>query len=583
MSDLTLPQIVQHWEKRWRWRMLWQWLPRAVLACLVVVAVLMIAVYVFGAWQNTLGIVVVGLGASLMGLAGLARWRLVRSLPTAARYYDVQWNLQERLSTALEILNGRNAQSPLAPYQLADALKVAQAVNLQKQLPLVTSRREWIAVLIGLGVVVGLVWLNINTFNAQDPLSAEARVAIENAEQTLETIAQEIAQDTTITPETREALLSTIESRLDTLSQPDVTVEEAFAATNDVQTELQAVADQLGQQAQLQQQGFEQAREALNSATGENAGTMEEAFANLSDQVSQSTDQQRNQDLADATELAADMMMSQNPELADLMRDVAEDLRNGNNEGAQQSLNQAQDQAQQSSAQANELQESADNLNQNAQQLSENSAELSQSEQNNATSSEQESQPNAQNQSQSTNAEEGQVNQQQQSGDQNAPSPQSGENSQSQSMTQSNSSSSSSQSASSDAAQNGQTSPEGGEGESTSGSTNDIESDNNSQGGDQSTENPDGEGESQFAPVYAPENIDPLVNTQNTDPLQTDASQAPIQPADSFSQLNDQTNSVPYNQVFNRYVNQASSALESDYVPLGLKDVIREYFNGIQP
>ncbi len=35
---------------------------------------------------------------------------------------------------------------------------------------------------------------------------------------------------------------------------------------------------------------------------------------------------------------------------------------------------------------------------------------------------------------------------------------------------------------------------------------------------------------------------------------------------------------VPYNQVFSNYANAANRALDSDYVPLGLRDVVRDYF-----
>ncbi|MDQ7036673.1 MAG: hypothetical protein Q9P01_18125 [Anaerolineae bacterium] len=41
--------------------------------------------------------------------------------------------------------------------------------------------------------------------------------------------------------------------------------------------------------------------------------------------------------------------------------------------------------------------------------------------------------------------------------------------------------------------------------------------------------------------------------------------------------------SVPYNQVFRTYEDAANRALENDYVPLGMQDVVRDYFSSLQP
>ena len=40
---------------------------------------------------------------------------------------------------------------------------------------------------------------------------------------------------------------------------------------------------------------------------------------------------------------------------------------------------------------------------------------------------------------------------------------------------------------------------------------------------------------------------------------------------------------VSYDTVFSDYQQAANRALESDYVPLGLRDVVREYFTSLQP
>jgi hypothetical protein len=40
---------------------------------------------------------------------------------------------------------------------------------------------------------------------------------------------------------------------------------------------------------------------------------------------------------------------------------------------------------------------------------------------------------------------------------------------------------------------------------------------------------------------------------------------------------------VTYDTVFNAYQDAANRALESDYVPLGLRDVVYDYFTSLEP
>jgi hypothetical protein len=40
---------------------------------------------------------------------------------------------------------------------------------------------------------------------------------------------------------------------------------------------------------------------------------------------------------------------------------------------------------------------------------------------------------------------------------------------------------------------------------------------------------------------------------------------------------------VPYDEVFSDYSDAANQALENDYIPLGMKDVVRDYFTSIEP
>jgi hypothetical protein len=43
------------------------------------------------------------------------------------------------------------------------------------------------------------------------------------------------------------------------------------------------------------------------------------------------------------------------------------------------------------------------------------------------------------------------------------------------------------------------------------------------------------------------------------------------------------TSGVPYREVYAEYVDQAGAALEGSYIPLGLKQYVRDYFSSLGP
>jgi hypothetical protein len=64
--------------------------------------------------------------------------------------------------------------------------------------------------------------------------------------------------------------------------------------------------------------------------------------------------------------------------------------------------------------------------------------------------------------------------------------------------------------------------------------------------------------------VANPENCGPLLSERPTE----------FEPEQSL---------VPYEQVFGDYRDAAFEALEGDYVPLGMKGLVREYFSSLEP
>jgi hypothetical protein len=49
------------------------------------------------------------------------------------------------------------------------------------------------------------------------------------------------------------------------------------------------------------------------------------------------------------------------------------------------------------------------------------------------------------------------------------------------------------------------------------------------------------------------------------------------------TEFGDETSTVPYDQVYGDYRDAAYEALAEDYIPLGLKGFIRDYFTSLDP
>jgi hypothetical protein len=53
--------------------------------------------------------------------------------------------------------------------------------------------------------------------------------------------------------------------------------------------------------------------------------------------------------------------------------------------------------------------------------------------------------------------------------------------------------------------------------------------------------------------------------------------------SETDSQFGDEQSLIPYNQVFGDYRDAAYQAMDDNYVPLGLKAYVRDYFSSLEP
>jgi hypothetical protein len=84
-----------------------------------------------------------------------------------------------------------------------------------------------------------------------------------------------------------------------------------------------------------------------------------------------------------------------------------------------------------------------------------------------------------------------------------------------------------------------------------------------------------------YEPVYDPRRVGGNPNADEI-VLEPDDSDVPVIEGE-FAPNPSGEALVPYNEVYGDYRNQANRALESDYVPLGLRDVVRNYFTSLEP
>jgi hypothetical protein len=344
----------------------------------------------------------------------------------------------------------------------------------------------------------------------------------------------------------------------------------------------------------------------------------------LADELSELSPEER-QAAADALEQAAEALQNTNPEVSEQMQQAADALRNGDVQQAQQALNNAaqtlrqQETENRNNPQARAANQAADRLEQGRQELAQSALPgQSPQQQFSPFASEQGGQQSSQQSGQPQSA--GQQSSSQQSGDQS----QSGQGQQTTQQiggqqTAGQGQPSDESGGTSPGSQEGSQAEQSGEGEQGaqeggqvnmqgSAQQEGVESDQPQQGGGgagnvgspQGADNPFGRpgeqpgdvedqagtGETEmrdYDTIYSPVRIGgaggPEVNLQG---VVTNPEGDPVREG-AFNEDFSGESRVPYNQVFRQYEASMQEALESDYIPILLRDVIKAYFSSLEP
>ena len=598
---VELEQIVWTWERRDQIRRFALWLPRALAFGLIGFGTAWLILRIVNA-----PLTITLSGASFVGLivtVGVMVYRLrARPLMRAVRHFDQTLGLQERTSTALELLMGRiQTVDEIAAYQLDDAYRTAQQIDIRQAVPLVVKWREWLLLIPLLLALLLLMW------GTQPPpvdaLNPATRSAIETAADDVRDITESVANDTTLDAGERQTLLETLETSLDALEKEPLSAEEAFASLSQVEDALKNQTNNLRSSTQSENAIYEAAAQALNSENSSENESSDSGIAEFQKAIEQAQQDMASGSNADsmqqAMEQASQMMQNANPEMAKHLAEAAQAMEEGDTQSAQDALNQAAQEAQQAQSNQEQREATAQSLDEAAQNTSEAADNLAQSEQQSQSSqsgdqpqnqegqgNQQQSQPGDQQPQEGQPSDQGQQSQPGDSSQQGSPGQSDQGNSDQGSPTEGENGQSSGDAAPSDNPGN-QGAPDGQDPNSPSGAGGGAgdqsgpPQETSSSGGQSSQDNnPDGGGETSYEPIYAPQRITAEGSADMV--LDPEASNQVMQEGEFQANSSGEAR-VPYNEVFREYGEAASQAIEGGYIPLSLRDVVQDYFTSIAP
>ncbi len=543
MQDFApLHNQLARWEKRRRWRDTLIWGPRGLLVGLLL-AVLLAAAARLRPLLDNAELLRVALAVTLCGAVIALAWAQSRrrDLLAQARFADQQFQLQERASTAVEIYQGTLSIPPLlAQQQLRDTVRAGAQVNTQTQLPLRINRQDWIIIGLAFVLLGAAFWLPNPQLEVLRGQRAVTKSIAEQAE-SLASLLETIQENPALTKEQQAELQQPVASALEALQEGGLSQEEAVAVLSEAEADLRDLAansDTSALQQQLQEAGAPLADNPTSQALGQalQDGNLSAASA----AANQLADALPNLSAAEQSALAQDLaetaqaLQNTDSQLAQQLAEAAQALQNGDVAAAQQALREAAGTLQQRAQEQIAAQQAA----QAAEQLGQGRESVAQAGQ------------SGQSQGQQASSGEGQSGQ-----------GQSGE---------------------------GQNGGEGASGspieslgnESDTGSATAGSAESGGPGGP-------GPGGGHVENVYVPPVVD-LGGEEGIDvelPAECLANPAACGSllAENPTAFGDEHSIVPYSQVFGDYRDAAYEALDSDYIPLGMKEFVRDYFSSLEP
>ncbi len=603
-NDLLI-RTLRSWGTQLRMHQTLMWVPRGLIAGLIA-GLIFAAIAPTQPWF-TLDQVrfIASIPPFAGGIAALVLvWVWPRGDRALARYFDREFDLKERASTAFEILSGHiKAAPPFDSLQVRDTLRHTKEVPAGDLLPLRFNLREVFALFALAAVMMLVLALLVETDPmVQVAMQREFEQAIYDQIEGLEELQQDLVDDTRLSPEARRAMDDALEEAIKTLQQQQISREEAVAAMNQASQQLE-IAAQSGEggdlsaertrfaelasnMGEMSVEELEAFRQALQQGDYEGAAEALEDLAYMDEgQGEEMMTENDLQDLASQFDSMVEQIREFDPEseIASTMKEMADALREGDRERAAEAAERLADQMRQQGDQYDEQMQQQSQQQQASQQAQQ---QLQQAQMQIAQAGQRESaQDDAQDPSQ-----DGMAQGEQGDGSED-------ENPMSMEMSGGGS------------GEEGGMPEQGGEGEMmqglSEGELGDIDVGPNAGGDGSQTGDPgddfgafqsdtdmmgnvdnseDEMGERPYDPIYAPERVGPQAGSQVFLPQGEDAAEGEQFVGEGdISQVGEEESVVPYDEVYREYLRAAASDMQTDYIPLELRDVVRDYFSSLEP
>jgi hypothetical protein len=534
------------------------WAVRLIFIGLAVNAVWLAGARVFPYIVPTAVLPAIPLALAALGALVLVFWR-----PEATRIAaltDRRLGFKERITTAVELERKSGipdtAASPggllMADLQLSDAVTHLRQVEPVEAFPIRLSLREVNATLLAIVLVVGLaVWPNPmqQTVRQREQMAQTVRQEAERLNRAADQIAAANADEN---GEELRQVEQALRDAARALEQRAGSSEEALAALAALEQRLQA----------LRAQGGEDMQDALAALAGSmaqdprtrDAGTSlaRGDFRQAADQMRQIGQQMDQMSPAERARMARSMRQAgqranrANPALGQGLQQAGNAMEQGNVGEAQDGLNQAAGALEQASGQlraSSERERAMAQMQQSRGQIS-----------------------RASQQGQQARGQQGQQGQGQQGQSQQGQGQQSqGQRGQGQGQGQQG--------------QQGQGGQEGegqGQGQGQGGSQNGEQGDGSEAGGSGAGTGSNPSSDAIYDPVFAASRQERLNPEDQFQPEEAIENPNPEEGLRNDAQ-------VSYRQVHARYQEQAVQSLQNNYIPIGLKDLVKDYFTSLSP
>jgi hypothetical protein len=548
-SEIRIEEIIAYlnrWDNRRRRIEGLQWGTRGLLIG-TLAGVMLATIVRLAPLMNNRELAITALSLATIGLVigVINTWLLPRTIIKKARFADRQFKLLERTSTAIEIHEGLlPTDHEMAENQLADTLSAAGAVDAASMLPWKFQRRDGYLILIAFALLGAAVILDNPTAAELERRRALDKI-VEGQIASLESLEEAIANNPEVGVEALEELSAPIQEALQELGEGDISREELFATLSEAEADFRELSNR-NDKSDLLESVQEAARPLSESASSQDigealrSGDLARAGVELNKVADGITalDSDELAALARSLAQAAEALARVDPELAGQLSGGAAALTRGDIANTQGALREAAATLQQRTQQqaiAGQASAAADQLQQGREAV----------------------------------ADAGQGNQPGDPGQGSGSSGQNGEGS--------GEGSGSGSGAASGGGEGGNSNLSSGD-ESTGGSTS-IE-----QGGGAGGPGPGG-GHSEN--VYAPDFVDLSAEAGIDVELPAECIANPadcgLLLSERPAEFGDEESLVPYEQVIGEYRRAAYLALEEEYIPLGLREYIKEYFTSLEP